>query len=696
MKTDISRWSIQPDQHYSGVYQQQGRMISDADWNELVEIVKLEIRDSLKDVIGSGSPQPVITAEGKIAPHAVMYVDGIRGVINNTNEPIAYGQQPDFPNAPPLPDSPEDYAFYVDLWERTVTGVEDPNLMDIGLNGADTCTRTQTLAQVKWCPRDFDLTTLPAHGDAKLYLTLNSSTADSGPCAEISPIDRPCGNLLFRFEVHDVAYGADLAPSFIVLKWSTENAAEHYRIGEAEPPPDFKTGDWVYEFYNEASEKHLGFHLANDFKPARLPLRDTYEKPSHSSDDARYVRRWDGYCELKKTYLATNDIVWRCKLNTKNNSQNAELLKNGDLTIKIGIFNLSLNILNNEFLAGDFWLAVVRQGAAKGQQVIVLNDGLPLGVVHHYLPLPVNGSDAEKRRFDFPPLTDLSANLVSYTPSDATKWGGSLKIPANLQDAIDTLISNQLTGRSGWVWGADGHTLITDQAISNVNIEHKAALHVDGGLNVNGQSIFLDSVQIGNTVSIPTGSKLIVNGNVYCKSIIFSTKNLGNKGSTELISISGPIGQQPWWVVNYMGGELPVFKPVEIKDVNLSVWVPFSLKIRFSFFAKVFKISLTKSSSIFTDNVDAIFSVNITNDSFTKNIEVCKYTRRRIYDRDSEYTFNDMTSSIEIDLDIGETIISLCWLGESYTDGFIPFTSHLLSTDKFTLEGLHSISIDLL
>ena len=53
MKTEISRDSHQPEKRYSGVYQQQGRMLTDADWNELVEILKDRLNDALKDVVGS-------------------------------------------------------------------------------------------------------------------------------------------------------------------------------------------------------------------------------------------------------------------------------------------------------------------------------------------------------------------------------------------------------------------------------------------------------------------------------------------------------------------------------------------------------------------------------------------------------------------------------------------------------------------
>ena len=57
MKTQISRISHWPEKRYSGVYQQQGRMITDADWNELVELLKARVDGALADAVGSGTGQ---------------------------------------------------------------------------------------------------------------------------------------------------------------------------------------------------------------------------------------------------------------------------------------------------------------------------------------------------------------------------------------------------------------------------------------------------------------------------------------------------------------------------------------------------------------------------------------------------------------------------------------------------------------
>ena len=55
MKTQRSRNTFDALKRYSGVYQQQGRMITDADWNELSDLLKERLNDVLRDVVGGGS-----------------------------------------------------------------------------------------------------------------------------------------------------------------------------------------------------------------------------------------------------------------------------------------------------------------------------------------------------------------------------------------------------------------------------------------------------------------------------------------------------------------------------------------------------------------------------------------------------------------------------------------------------------------
>jgi hypothetical protein len=302
MKTQISRNSFDSDKRYSGVYQQMGRMLTDADWNELSELGKNRLADVITDVINKGTPRDrglveiIDQADGSHVYNlrwGYAYIDGIIAQVRpdsnaTLSDPsgvaLEYSHQADFPNPPPLPEA--DHVLYLDVWERTIIALEDDELKDAGLHGADTCTRTQTMAQVKWCevgvdPEDQDQN--PAIGDALLTLEIRQGSTEPDPCdpcAEEIALQDKLGNYLFRVEVHHVEYDAVGAPERVWLKWSSENAAEQYALDNL--PEGFAADPWSYEFFNGfldadaivaesfASEKHLGRHLAPGFNPNRI------------------------------------------------------------------------------------------------------------------------------------------------------------------------------------------------------------------------------------------------------------------------------------------------------------------------------------------------------------------------------------------------------------------------------------------
>src|SRR5262252_9217015 len=115
MKTQISRWSFDPSKRRSGVYQQQGRMITDADLNELMELLRHRIDGALGEVVGSGMPRTAdigLVVSGATEPvlrRGTLYVDGIRARLEpNSTVPagtptFALNQQADFPWTAPWP-----------------------------------------------------------------------------------------------------------------------------------------------------------------------------------------------------------------------------------------------------------------------------------------------------------------------------------------------------------------------------------------------------------------------------------------------------------------------------------------------------------------------------------------------------------------------------------------------------------------
>ena len=242
-------------------------MITDADWNELQAIVKTQLDEALRDVVGGGVPsrRPLgVQFTGstfEIVP-GVLYAGGLPVRLGKPGDAVfTYATQPDFPSAPGAVAAGD--LIYVDAWEREVSFREDPALQDPGLNGADTCTRTQTMLQIKRAPTGLspELTAVesdarnPEVGNALLGIGLRrtkSSTDILDPAADEVAIDQPIGNFLFRVEIHDVQGPAN-NPTSITLKWSSENAAEAYASGAA--PPDYKGSDWAYEFHGPTGER---------------------------------------------------------------------------------------------------------------------------------------------------------------------------------------------------------------------------------------------------------------------------------------------------------------------------------------------------------------------------------------------------------------------------------------------------------
>ena len=455
MKSQISRNTYRPDRHFSGVYQQQGRMVLDSDGNEQVEITRERLNQAMGDVIGSGIPRKggldIITdgAGGFLIAPGRIYVDGIPAEVTPSDEQvnIPYHGQEDFPGAPAIilgPESPptsppsiERYKVYADIWERLVAAIEDHQLLDSGLHGADTCTRTQTMVQIKWCGSNAnpeDRTQNPQRGSAKLSLEMRASSTSPDkcdPCSQEISLASDTGNYLFRVEVHDVVMDPS-GLTMLTLKWSSENGAEQFQVDNI--PSDFTSGNWVYEFFGEKDEKHLGKHLVEaDGFPSRGKLDTNFSYPTNPTKHPN-VRRWDGYCTLVKS--GSNWALAKSGNKVLGMDRGIELAQTSDPVSRLGDTFIDQNLIINlssiqlkltlwedsfesVFLAGDFWQAAVREKEAlTSPPKLLLDAEEPHGIVHHYLLLAeIEGNNVSHpeglcQRFAFPPLTDIRASEI--------------------------------------------------------------------------------------------------------------------------------------------------------------------------------------------------------------------------------------------------------------------------------------------
>jgi hypothetical protein len=471
MKTQISRNSFQPDGRYSGLYLQQGRMITDADWNELTDIDKTRLIAALANTVAGGAPRVdglriMADPEGStniLIQPGTLFVEGVLARLPGT-APVAINGQPDYPLQANY--NSQNLRLYADVWERPVTALEEENLMDPALHGADTATRTQTMVQVKWCPSTgsgaidpMNTAHNPAQGDGllSLRLALISGSADScDPCAGQVDVDERIGNYLFRVEVHHY----DPVSRLLTLKWSRDNGSEACRV--AEMPTGFNQGPWVWEFYNDDTERLLGNHFAVNVQNLRGLLRETFTVPTGAKEPKTYVRQWDGYLTIDLKTIASANLVFNgvdravslVQGAASSASHGRVCVSDGRISINLERMELHLETKDKHFVAGDYWLATVRESVqVSGQYVLPAMEGqdvpdqgvLPCGIRHHYLFLGEIGvnrrlvaqSDAFYRRMHFPPLTDLRAADVGFVNSCPGLYGSA----QNLQQAMDTLCS---------------------------------------------------------------------------------------------------------------------------------------------------------------------------------------------------------------------------------------------------------------
>jgi len=184
MKGDFARVTFDPTTHRTRVLQQQGRVLLEADWNEQVGIQLHLLHTLIRDLVGpcwavgtgfKVNPQGSVSAWPVTSGH--FYVDGI---LCENDKDCTLGAQP---NAPTPADSgidwnnpPASFALWLDVWERHLSAVEAPEILDMALNGVDTASRAQTVWQIRMLGLDgSSLTNITA----ALNTRLNAASADA-------------------------------------------------------------------------------------------------------------------------------------------------------------------------------------------------------------------------------------------------------------------------------------------------------------------------------------------------------------------------------------------------------------------------------------------------------------------------------------------------------------------------------------
>ena len=501
---------------------------------------------------------------------------------------ITYHTQPDYP-APPTLDA-GNYLAYLDVWERHITALDDPEIREVALGGPDTATRTQTVWQMKLEPVTGDSPECedfhdwrPDAGTALGTLAARAQPGgdDTNPCI-IPPAAgyRRLENQLYRVEIHDDG-SISGTPTF---KWSRDNGSVVARLTDSDstrlvvshPRTDavtrFATDDWL-EVLDEGMVLHgepgvfvkLGEINGNELAIA--------ENPSGASlPTSGMVRRWEG-----GEPIAIDASRW-------------QILESG----------VEVHFANGQFHTGDYWTIPARTITHNVEWPSDPSSGEPLyqmaqGIIHHYCPLALINYDANEDwlvladcREEFPPLTDLPLGgcCLRVEPGD------------DLQQAVNQVIQ----GGGGCICLAKGvHVMDRPLYISeanNLTIHGESAasiLHMQGvdefgfggivlvktrGISLHNFTILgADVPSLVWASSLPAlGSKYQPNENLtlHDMTLVNTTASTGDTASTCALRLANADGVQVQdcrlfaeiGILSLFGDQLPFFLEIAAATVR--------------------------------------------------------------------------------------------------------------------------------
>jgi hypothetical protein len=393
---------------------QQGRAQLDSDWNEQTALVNQLVQSLARDVFGAhGGPATELGFEITLDNKNIKIGKGryyVDGILCENDGDCWYQRVPSDPQKPRQPhyDPPADEQIqdpgvgnllvYLDVWERIVTYIDDPALLDPALGGVDTTARGQTVWQVRL--REIDageaakcddlLKKLTDRAeDALLKARLYQGEASTDPCIQ-SPESRYRGaeNQLYRVQVHTFTNDSK------TFKWSRENGSVIYPIvafrgeiatlanmGRYEPLQEGVWVEYVDDHFALGSAPGPMFQVVTvDPVEMKVTLKVAKSAPPFSFDaDAHpFLRRWDQKAN-KKTALNDKGTVGF----TPGEGETGWIDLEDGLQVQFQ--------KDGDFRSGDYWLIPARVATGKiewpehadGKPKAVK----PRGVTHHYAPL---------------------------------------------------------------------------------------------------------------------------------------------------------------------------------------------------------------------------------------------------------------------------------------------------------------------
>lgn len=459
MGHDFSRINHDPWNDYLGVLLQQGRPLTDADWNAFVSAISRRVHAGALDTVGAAvvpgqTPDAfkiVAVAGGLTIGVGRIYIDGLLAENHGQGErrwephlaelrgedPVPYDAQPYLPRALELPTTAP-YIVYVDVFQREVGPLQDSRLIDKAL-GVDTAVRLQTVWQVRTLAElatgtkcstplqaiePWTRATAPSAG--RLTTATGEVKDEPDPCL-VAPAGGYKGaeNQLYRVEVHE---GGSLGEA--TFKWSRDNASIQARVLRL---PDlthvvldsigkddvlrFSGGNWI-EIVDDALELAGGpgllrrialdgvdeaTHTLTLMQPLPATAFSVDANGTPTSDLHLRAKRWDQSGRVKRTDGSEyTDLDAAGDGHIVIPSDGTQLLLENGVLVSFG-----LSDAGGVFRPGDFWTFAARAADASLE---LLEQAPPQGIHHHYAKLAVvtpteEGLIVEDCRKHWPPAS---------------------------------------------------------------------------------------------------------------------------------------------------------------------------------------------------------------------------------------------------------------------------------------------------
>jgi hypothetical protein len=432
MAGDYTRVTFNPIEDHLGVLMQQGRVLLDADFNELIDILSRRFRAESIDTVGrcivpketpdgfriQFSGTTITIGRGRLYAHGLLAENHGTGPLEfdrilaeeRGTLPIPYLKQPYLPNAnvvSPLPTDGGPHLVYADVWQREVTFLEEADLVEKAV-GVDSAARLQTVWQVKVLPNVGNITCSTPDDAIPGWNALNApsagrlTTSTAGVPAETDPcVVNPAGgfrgteNRLYRVEIHDPG-----PLGTATFKWSRDNASIATVVTAINAGRDvltvartgrdnatrFQPGDWVevtddfHEFAGTPGEMRKVLLVDDVSQTITLTAGLSAAGFDTTTPSSRHTRvlRWD---QKGQVFDAANNVV--ADVDASNGA--IPVPASGGLILEDGVqVEFSAAVAGGALHTGDYWVMAARTVDAS---IDILTAAPPKGIHHHFCRL---------------------------------------------------------------------------------------------------------------------------------------------------------------------------------------------------------------------------------------------------------------------------------------------------------------------